>query len=77
MPLKINNPYYRTAAEAKAEEMTGRVNTALEANAAAIGAVAGLAEIKSFLSPADQAALTAPVFRALCKLNGWGIAEHE
>lgn len=74
--LRINNPFYRSADELVADEMNSRVISAMTVNASAIGKIAGLAEIKAFLLPADKVNFTPAVFRAICVLNGWGIAEE-
>lgn len=74
--LRINNPFYRNPDEIIADEMNARVISAMAANAIAIGKIAGLAEIKAFLLPADKVNFTPAVFRAICALNGWGIAEE-
>lgn len=74
--LRINNPFYRNPDEIIADEMNARVISAMAANAIAIGKIAGLAEIKAFLLPADKVNFTPAVFRSICALNGWGIAEE-
>ena len=74
--LRINNPFYRNPDEIIADEMNARVISAMESNAVAIGKIAGLAEIKAFLLPADKVNFTPAVFHAICVINGWGIAEE-
>lgn len=73
MALKIDNPYFKTATQQDAERLAPIVAAALQANAQAVGAVAGLAELRALLSPADAAALTRAVFNQVCAINEWHI----
>ncbi|AXS79857.1 hypothetical protein [Dechloromonas sp. HYN0024] len=73
MALKIDNPYFKTPVEIDAARLAPIIATALQTNAQAVGAVAGLVEIRALLSAADAAALTRTVFNQVCHINGWNI----
>jgi len=73
MALKITNPFFKTQVDIDAAALAPVVSAALQANAQAVGAVAGLVEIRALLAPADAAKLTRAVFNEVCSLNGWNI----
>lgn len=75
--LKIFNPFYRTQVELDAEALAPTVEAAIQANAQALGKLAGLAEIRALLSAPDAAKCTRAVFNQICQLKGWVVSNPE
>lgn len=77
MPVKFNNPLFKTQTQIDAEILAPVVDALLRNNTAAIGKTASISDIRNLLTPAEAAKMSRVVFNQICQINGYEIINPD